>query len=66
MIDEELYLALIAKELSGEISETERTNLQQWIRQMKGYRILSSPLFHLYLGLKKSFQPANQGSDYLT
>lgn len=48
---EEFYLELIAKELSGEISESEKTNLRQWISQMKGYKVLTSPLLHLYLGM---------------
>ena len=55
-MESEFYLELIAKELSGEISETEKSNLLNWINNAKNKAMLSSPLIHLYLtiGAKKT------------
>ena len=54
---EEFYLELIAKELSGEISENEQYNLRQWMTKMReNNQTLVSPLLGLYQGIvgKKS------------
>ncbi len=49
---EDFYLELIAKELSGEISELEKSSLRQWIIKIKDNRqMLSSPLLSLYFGI---------------
>ena len=48
-MESEFYLELIAKELSGEISETEKSSLLEWIKRRKEMGVLSSPLLNLYL-----------------
>ena len=56
-MEEEFYLDLIAKELNGDISGTEKRSLKQWLKDInESGQILASPLLSLYLGHSLSMQ----------
>ncbi len=50
-MESEFYLELIAKELSGEISEIEKSLLYEWTHKVKNRGLLLSPLLRLYLNM---------------